>query len=140
MQHYSRWIVVVAVAVAVLPVAGCDESFKSAKAVTAKKPQEAGPRRIVLTETETKHLGIEFAHVTQNGKQLVAPYNALLYDASGSEWVFVSPEPNVYTRTPIKVEKIEGETVYLMQGPTVGTKLVTHGAAELYGIEFGVGK
>ena len=142
MQHYSRWIIVVAVAVAVLPVAGCDGTSTPPKAMAAavKKPEESGPKRITLTETEAKNLGIGFAEVTQEGAQLIAPYNTLMYDASGREWVFISPEPNVFMRSEIKVVKIEGEKVFLAQGPAAGTKLVTDGAAELYGIEFGVGK
>lgn len=142
MQHYSRWIIVVAVAVAVLPVAGCDGTSTPTKAMAAavKKPEESGPKRITLTETEAKNLGIGFAEVTQEGAQLIAPYNTLMYDASGREWVFISPEPNVFMRSEIKVVKIEGEKVFLAQGPAAGTKLVTDGAAELYGIEFGVGK
>ena len=142
MQHYSRWIIVVAVAVAVLPVAGCDGTSTTTKAMAAavKKPEESGPKRIKLTETEAKNLGIGFAEVTQEGAQLIAPYNTLMYDASGREWVFISPEPNVFMRSEIKVVKIEGEKVFLAQGPAAGTKLVTDGAAELYGIVFGVGK
>lgn len=142
MQHYSRWIIVVAIAVAILPVSGCDKPSTSAKAnaATVKKPEEPGPKRITLTDTEAKNLGIAFVEVTQEGAQLVAPYNTLLYDATGKEWVFISPEPNVFMRAEIKVEKIEDEKVFLVQGPAAGTKLVTDGAAELYGIEFGVGK
>jgi hypothetical protein len=46
----------------------------------------------------------------------------------------------VFARTAIKVDSIEGEKVYYTKGPATGTKVVTMGAAELYGIEFGVGK
>lgn len=142
MQHYSRLIILVAVAVAVFPLVGCDAPAKPAVAVVAatKKPMGTAPRPLKLTEKEAKYLGIEFAEVTKSGTQLVVPYNTLLYSATGLEWVFISPEPNTFIRTEIKVEKIVGETVFLAKGPAVGTKLVTYGAAELYGIEFGVGK
>ncbi len=140
MQHYNRWII--AVAVAALSAVGCERSPGSAKAVAAVagKPQEAGLGRIKLSDTEARHLGIEFAELTREGERLVAPYDTLLYDASGREWVYVGSEPNVFLRTEVKVEAIEGNKVYLAQGPAVGTRLVTSGAAELYGIEFGVGK
>ena len=104
------------------------------------KADASGIKRITLKDIETKRLGIEFAEVTMSGERLTMPYNALLYDPSGGEWAFASAEKNVYARTALKVEAIEGGKVYLAKGPAVGTKLVTYGAAELYGIEFGVGK
>ena len=75
------------------------------------------------------------------GKTHLCPNGSLLgRDANGGEWVFTSPAANVYARTAIKVDAIEGEKVYYTKGPAAGTKVVTMGAAELYGIEFGVGK
>ena len=96
--------------------------------------------RVTLSAEASRRLGIQFADVTGSGDHAELPYNALLYDASGGEWVFVSPAPNVYMRTEVKVEKIEGDKVIYSKGPAPGGKVVTMGAAELYGIEFGVGK
>ena len=104
----------------------------------------AAIRRVTLSAQASKRLGIQFADVTagasasDSGAEL--PYNALLYDASGGEWVFVSPAPNIYMRTAVKVERIDGDKVIVSKGPAAGSKVVTMGAAELYGIEFGVGK
>lgn len=144
MQVQSRWIIAAAV---LLSLAGCDKDVKSAGATTAKPvsataaaPAPSGPKRITLKDLETKRLGIELAEVTKSGERLTMPYNALLYDPTGGEWAFANPEGNVYHRTALKVEAIEGDKVYLTSGPAVGTKVVTMGAAELYGIEFGVGK
>ena len=121
-----------------------------------KDSSSAGIHRVTLSPEASKRLGIQFADVTAGdatggiaaatsgtpasdpGAQL--PYNALLYDASGGEWVFVSPAPNVYMRTAVKVERIDGDKVMVSKGPAPGSKVVTMGAAELYGIEFGVGK
>ena len=129
-----------------------------------KDSASAGIRRVTLSAEASKRLGIQFADVTASatstatsngtavatagtlantaaGDQLAElPYNALLYDASGGEWVFVSPAPNVYMRTDVKVERIDGDRVTVSKGPAPGSKVVTMGAAELYGIEFGVGK
>lgn len=142
MQLHHRWIILIAAAV--LPLAGCD------KAVTAKVPvpkaaevKPGGPdgvKIITLSELASKRLGITFAEVTKSGDALTMPYNALLYDPTGGEWAYASSQVNVYARAALKVQKIEGETVYLSKGPAVGTKLVTNGAAELYGIEYGIGK
>ena len=42
-------------------------------------------------------------------------------------------------RAPITVDRVDGETAYLVKGPAVGTAVVTVGAPELYGAEYGVG-
>ena len=142
MQTLNRLIFVVAMA---LVVGGCTKSGATPKAETPKremvgKADAAGIKRITLKDVESQRLGIEFAEVTKSGERLTMPYNALLYDPSGGEWAFASAEKNVYARIALKVEAIEADKVYLAKGPAVGTKLVTNGAAELYGIEFGVGK
>jgi hypothetical protein len=69
----------------------------------------------------------------------VIPYGALLYDPQGQTWVYVSPEPLVFVRQAVAVERIDGDRVILTEGPEVGTQVVTVGAPELYGTEFGVG-
>ena len=156
-MNHSHWILLATVVA--LPLLGCSnaasertkpaphatvgppEALKASLATPNSGKASAGEvRRITLSETSAKRLGIEFAEVKGSAERLEAPYNALLYDAHGGEWVFVSPAPNVFKRTDIKVDSIEGERVYYTAGPAAGTKVVTMGAAELYGIEFGVGK
>ncbi len=142
MQRRNQWII--AIVIAMLPLAGCDRPGAVAKAApkaASNVVEEAGGlKRITLKDIETKRLGIEFGEVAKTGERLTMPYNALLYDPSGREWAFTSPAPNVYIRTPLKVETIVGDKVYLKEGPPAGTKLVTFGAVELYGIDFGIGK
>jgi len=140
MQRHIGWII--AVMVAALPLTGCGKSTAKPppEAPAIMEKQESGIGRITLKGRAAERLGIEFVEVAKSGRRLEAPYNALLYDASGGEWVFVSPQPNVFMRTAIKVELIEGDKIYYSQGPAAGTKLVTSGIAQLYGIEFGVGK
>lgn len=69
----------------------------------------------------------------------VIPYGALLYDYQGDEWVYTNPEPAVYVREAIDIAYIEGDKVFLNEGPAVGTIVVTVGAAELFGTELKVG-
>jgi hypothetical protein len=142
MQIHNRWIIVFAAAA--LALIGCgNDAPKTKAAAPAAASAAAGPggvKRITLTDLETKRLGIAFAEVTKTGDLLTVPYNTLLYDTAGVEWAFSNPEPNVYMRTKLQVIAIEGDKVFLRDGPAMGTKLVTNGAAELYGIEFGVGK
>jgi hypothetical protein len=145
MHKLNRLTVAVLVTLA-LSLAACEKGSavlakpEAPRVVMVGKADPSGIKRITLKEIESKRLGIDFVEVTKTGERLTMPYNALLYDPSGGEWAFAGIEPNVYARTALKVEAIEGDKVYLSSGPAVGTKLVTNGAAELYGIEFGVGK
>lgn len=69
----------------------------------------------------------------------VIPYAAVLYDLHGETWVYTKPEPLVFVRAPIVVDYIDGDLAVLSEGPPAGTEVVTAGAAELFGAEFGIG-
>lgn len=103
-------------------------------------------KRVILTTKAAERLGIETAPVrltnlTQSAlRRLVVPYASIIYDLNGETWVYTSPEPLAFVRHPIIVDYIEGETVYLISGPDVGTDVVIVGVAEIYGVETGVGK
>jgi cobalt-zinc-cadmium efflux system membrane fusion protein len=71
---------------------------------------------------------------------LVVPRAAVLYDASGGTWVYEARDPGVFVRQRVALVDIVGDTAVLDQGPRAGTPVVTTGAAELFGTEFGVGK
>jgi multidrug efflux pump subunit AcrA (membrane-fusion protein) len=71
---------------------------------------------------------------------LVVPKSALLHDAYGGTWVYVVREPRVYVRQRVVVADITGILAVLSQGPAAGARVVTDGAAELFGVEFGAGK
>jgi len=64
------------------------------------------------------------------------PYSAVLYDANGSEWLYVCEEEGLYRRTRIEVLRRAGELAILGRGPDVGTCVVSVGAAEVFGAEF----
>jgi hypothetical protein len=73
-------------------------------------------------------------------QQRVIPYAGVIYDLQGNTWIYTNPEPFIFIRQPILIHYILGNWAVLTEGPAVGTPIVTAGAAELYGIEFGVGK
>lgn len=73
-------------------------------------------------------------------KSLVVPYAALLHDAYGGTWVYEVQAPGTYVRRRVLVRDITGGFVVLDRGPAPGSRVVTSGAAELFGTEFGVGK
>ncbi len=70
----------------------------------------------------------------------VVPWGSVLYDLHGDTWLYTNPEPSSFVRQSITVDYIEGELAVLSQGPPAGTLIVTTGATELFGTEFGVGK
>jgi hypothetical protein len=142
MERSDRWVVFVMVAA--LPLVGCGEPQKAAQKGHAGSPalvestEDPAIKRITLSEQAIQRLGIQVADVTGAGQRLEAPYSALFYDGSGGEWVYVSPQPMVFIRAGIKVERIDGDKMYLSQGPAAGTKVVVAGAAILYGAETGL--
>lgn len=71
---------------------------------------------------------------------LVVPYSAILYDIQGGTWVYENTAKNTYVRRRVNVSRVANGMAILQQGPAIGTKVVTDGAAELFGTEFGGGK
>jgi hypothetical protein len=93
---------------------------------------------VILTEEGAERTGVETSQIESVGGQLVAPYAALLYDPAGRTYVYTSPEPLSFERAEVVVDRIEGDRVYLTDGPAAGTAVVTTGAAEVYGVELEV--
>lgn len=102
--------------------------------------------RVILSEQAAKRIGIETVAVRQAAKagggaaQLTIPYAAVLYDASGATWTYTNPEPLVFVRASLRVERITGDQAILTDGPPAGALVVVVGAPELFGIEFGIGE
>jgi len=71
---------------------------------------------------------------------LVVPFSAVLYDIHGGSWVYENTAKNTYVRRRVEVSRVANGMAILQQGLAIGTKVVTDGAAELFGTEFGGGK
>jgi hypothetical protein len=94
--------------------------------------------RIRLTAEASKRIGIRTALVrSANAGRLVIPYDALLYDPDGKTWTYTNPAPLVFRRQNVAVVRVEGASVLLNGGPAPGTRVVTQGATELWGVEYG---
>jgi len=113
---------------------------------TAEKPYrletiEGSPlKRVVLTPKAAERLDIQTGQISKDSAgKLIAPFRALYYDMNGQAWVYTSPEALSFVRQKVSVERVEGDNVFLIDGPPDGTRVVTFGAAELYGTERGVG-
>jgi hypothetical protein len=99
--------------------------------------------RVTLTQQASDRLGIEtgqMADETIDGTVTrTIPYSAVVYDASGNAWTYTNPEPLVFVRAPITIDRIDGDRAILTDGPAAGTAIVTVGGILLFGTEFGVG-
>jgi len=74
-----------------------------------------------------------------NERGLVVPEAAVLYDIHGATWVYEDLGKNAYTRRRIEIARHAGERAVIERGIAEGTRVVTAGAAELFGTEFGAG-
>jgi RND family efflux transporter MFP subunit len=72
-------------------------------------------------------------------KGLAVPAAALLYDINGGTWVYQDMGSGAYARRRVEVARHAGSLALITRGIAEGTKVVTDGAAELFGTEFGVG-
>ena len=96
------------------------------------------PRAVERIQLRTEAVAAAVGGATTASRSL--PYAALLYSPDGSTFVYTNPEANTYVRYPVAVEQTDGRSAVVSNGPAEGTPVVTDGAAELMGIEFGVGK
>jgi hypothetical protein len=85
--------------------------------------------------TVQQRMRVELQLPGNEAKQKVVPYGAVYYDGKGAAWVYLNPQPLVFERQRIKVERVVGDLAVLAEGPPVGTPVVTVGAALLYGTE-----
>jgi len=141
-------LVVVAVAIAVtLSIraypTGSQEPVAAGDGVRVEQINGTDTRRVVLTTQAVGRLGIKTAQIQSTDvagrQQLTIPYSAVLYDADGKAWTYTNPEPSGYVRRGLTIDTIQGDFATLTDGPPAGTTVVTVGAPELYGTEFGVG-
>ncbi len=130
-------------------LAGCssDDAKSTAKTSASKLEKIEGSefKRVTLTEKAVERLGIKTApvreaSVARNGVgelalRKVIPYSAVMYTTKGTAFVYISPQPLTFVRSPITVDYIEGDLMVVSEGPPVDTAVVTVGSALLYGTE-----
>lgn len=85
-------------------------------------------------------VAVELPRIDSQAEHLVLPFNAVLHDIHGGQWVYENIAPHTYARRRIQVARLGGDLAVLATGPAAGTKIVTDGSAELFGTEFMTGK
>jgi hypothetical protein len=112
-----------------------EDAAESPAAVEQIKGTELN--RITLTSEAAKRLDVQTTAARGDGERTVIPYAAVLYDPDGKTWTYTSPEHLVFVREDISVDRIDGDAAILAAGPSAGTAVVTVGADELWGVEYG---
>jgi hypothetical protein len=121
----------------ILPACG-GSSGTAAPVAPAKITKLAGGvNQITLTADAARRIDVKTAAVRSEGGETVIPYAAVLYDPNGATWTYVNPKPLVFVRADITVKDITGDNAILTKGPAPGTSVVTLGATELWGVEYG---
>jgi RND family efflux transporter MFP subunit len=72
-------------------------------------------------------------------KGLIVPDTAVLYDIHGATWVYEDLGGNAYVRRRVEIARHAGNRAVVSRGLAEGKRVVTAGAAELFGTEFGAG-
>jgi hypothetical protein len=139
---FGGWRSVLVLACAAsMGLAGCaavkSESAPAGEAPASLEKVGSDLNRLTLTEKAVERLGLTTEKVTKGKDGLEVPYAALVYDGAGKTWVYTAPEPRTYIRAAVTVDQVTGDKVQLRSGPAAGTEVVTLGAAELFGAEFG---
>jgi hypothetical protein len=149
MQLHRRHFLIAAMA-AGLAVSGCGKASEfDNEAASDVGPSRIVPvkgsdlPRVVLTAQAARRIGIETERVRTAATRAlrhpaVIPYAAIVYDAEGHAFAYTIPRPLTFVRTPIHVVRSVGPVAVVTGGPRPGTRVVTIGAQELLGVEYGV--
>lgn len=68
------------------------------------------------------------------------PESAIVRDVTGTAWVYLAVAERAYERRRVEVVNVAGSDAVLARGIVAGARIVTTGASELFGTEFGTGK
>jgi hypothetical protein len=141
----------VSLTVAMLGLAGCahhQPAYRDAPETAQVTPVPGTDlHRVTLTGEAMRQLGIATeptraakAPAGARSTPTAIPVTAVIYDPEGASWAYTVPEPRTFVRGSIVIDHIDGDDAILTSGPPLGTPVVTVGAAELLGVEYGVGE
>jgi hypothetical protein len=73
-------------------------------------------------------------------QSLALPWAAVVHDIQGGAWVYQQVDSRAFARRRVMVRYVVGDVAVLAVGPDPGARVVTAGAAELFGAETGFTK
>jgi RND family efflux transporter MFP subunit len=129
------------------------EDRLGARSVVAP-PVKAPPTALALSSTVDLYYEIENPNgqfrpgqkvnanlaLNEDQESLVIPYSAVVTDINGGTWVYEVVGEHKFSRRRVQIKYVAGELAVLASGPPIGSKVVTQGAAELFGTEMGFAK
>ena len=142
MPGARRWAALAPVCV-VLALTGCrdlaTEEEKGGYEPAVVEPIEGSDlSRVILTEDAARRIQLETSTATERGNRVVVPESAIWVDVAGDEWVYTEPEPLVFQRVHVVVERYRDGTAFLDEGIETGDEVVSVGVPQLIGSEFGI--
>src|SRR3954452_18825952 len=155
MQRAKIWtIAVLLVATGLLLSAnvasfGEEGEVESDEAVQVEDTPGTDAKTLIFAEAAMSHIDIQTAPVKEiaaphdgnhAGRRLAVPHSAVIYDAEGESWVYVSSAPGTFLRKRVAIDFMDDDHIFLTTGVTAGEDVVTVGVPELRGAEFGVGE
>lgn len=121
------------------------EPGSHAEPATVEQVHGSSIGRVTVTESAARRLGIQTAIVRAAAPgpdglpRSVVPVAAVLYDPQGGTWAYTQTGTRTFVRHALTVETMTAGEALLLDGPPVGTPVVTVGVAELLGVEYDVG-
>jgi hypothetical protein len=128
---------------------GEESEVESDEAVQVEDTPGTDAKTLIFTEAAMSHIDIQTAPVKEIdtshkgkdfGRRLAVPHSAVIYDAEGESWVYVSSAPDTFLRKRVAIDFMDEDHIFLTTGVTAGEYVVTVGVPELRGAEFGVGE
>lgn len=144
MQRNRSWLMVSLIIAAGLFICGCVQNAPAAtktKPATTESIAGSSLKRVILTEEGARRIDLRTEPIREDANGRAMPYAAIVYDKAGATWAYAPTEqPLTFVRQSVSVDSVKGSTAYLKEGPPPGTRVVTVGVAELFGVEFGFQK
>jgi multidrug efflux pump subunit AcrA (membrane-fusion protein) len=87
-----------------------------------------------------ERLSVTLPRADRSERALAVPLEAVLYDMEGGTWIYLRTDSLTFVRRRVEVTRVVGGRAVVGRGVEPGALVVTAGAVELFGTEFGVGK
>ena len=141
--HRGWAVVLLAVTLGLTGCASSRAASTDADPVRLQAVAGTNLHRVILTRQASENLGIMTEEVREatsgTATRTLVPLTAVVYDPQGTPWVYTTPSALTFVRTRIVIDHTTVRSAYLTSSPPAGTAVVTVGASELLGAEYGVG-
>ncbi len=125
------------------PASSAAEARPAARSPAVDPARRTGDLFFELTNPERRLLRGESLAVRlatrESAEAVTVPAAAVVYDAAGGAWVYISRGDRRYARRRVETGAVSAGRVEVRRGLAAGDPVVEAGASELFGAEFGTG-